>query len=488
MSEQLIDTQAAESDLLACATFLAEKIGSSDGHAEAVKELIPFYLAKNEVDTAAELADAVEDPYIRDQLLIIIAQKCAALDDDEYAFQLVEAIEDPSRQIHALENIAEQKAAQKQFEKAFEIADKIPDKTTAFENIAIHQETVDALQTIEKIENIYSKIHVLETIAGKTGDVSLLDKAEELTKEIDFEEERIRAYLNIAFQYIEANRKDKAIEVLDKARQFAETLDSVQKDSFISNISQGFMKAGSIDLADRTLDLVGDKYEIAQTLFGYADEYWAKEEKDDSLEALDEAFEILKSQRDSETRNSKAKFNLFGSIAIRFAEFGKLERAIEIANENPYDEIRHNCLTRIAVICEKEGNDDLAHQALKDINDEAEKTLAMIALSDVRRKNEQSAEALKLLNEAYFHIGTVQQLSMKSLILNRLAERFNLLGEPEKARQICSENLNSIYGILDESHQVGALAGLADTFESLKFELNDADKDILRTMIRKTAW
>ncbi|MEK7724284.1 MAG: hypothetical protein AAB336_08065, partial [Acidobacteriota bacterium] len=177
-----------------------------------------------------------------------------------------------------------------------------------------------------------------------------------------------------------------------------------------------------------------------------------------------------------------------GIMAVRFAEYGKLERAIEIANENRYDEIRSNVLTQIAIICETKGNDDLAHQAIKDIEDNSEKSFAMIALSDVHRKNEQPEEALKLLNEAYVTIGTIQQLSMKSGLLNRFAERFNLLDNSSKARQICSENLQVIYGILDESHRVSAMAGLADTFELLKFELNDADKEILRTLIRKTAW
>jgi tetratricopeptide (TPR) repeat protein len=488
MSEQLIDIQAAENDLLACATFLAEKIGSSDGYAEAMKEIIPYYLAKNEVDTAASLADSIEDPFVRDQLLVTVAEKCAEIDDDEYALQLADAIEDQSFQGVCLEGIARQKALKNQFEKAFKIADDLEHASNAYAEIAIRQKKEDALQTIEKIEFPYTKVHVLQEIANNSNDIALLEKATEIAKEIEFEEEIIRAYLNIAFQYIEAKRNDKAIEVLDKARQFAETHDSVQKDSFLSSISQGFMKAGSVDLADRTLDLVEDKYEIANALVGYADAYWGGKEEADALEALDEAHEILKSQRENETRNSKAKYNLFGLIAIRFAEYGQLERAIEIANENPYEETRHNSLAQIAVICETKGNDDLAHQAIKDITDEAEKTLAMISLSDVRRKNEQSEEALKLLNEAYFHIGTVQQLSMKSLTLNRLAERFSLLENSERAREICSENLRVISNILDESHRATALAGLAQTFESLKFELNAAEKDVLRTMIRKTVW
>lgn len=487
MSE-LINIDDAKKDLLACATFLAEKIGSSDGHAEAIKELLPYYLAKNDVDTAAELADAIEDPFVRDQLLVSVVEKCAELDDDEYAFQLVEAIENNNFKGVAHENIAKQKAIKGQFEKALELAKDLEHSSDAYASIAIRQEKSEALQTVDKIEFPFTKVITLQEIANNSNDLELLEKATEIAKQIEFEEERIRAYLNISFQYVEAKRKDKAIEVLDQARQFAENLNTVQKDSFLSQISQGFMKAGSLDLADRTLDLVSDKYEIAHTLVGYADEYWAKDESEEALEALDEAYQILKSQKETETRNSKSKFNLFGLIAIRFATFGKLERGIEIANENLYPEIRQNTLAQIAVICETKGNDDLAHQAINDIDDDAEKTLTLIALSDVRRKNDETEAAIKQLNEAAFHLETIQQPSMKSLTYNRLAERFNLLGDSDKARNLCTENLKSISEIFDESHRVSALAGLAETFESLKFELNDAEKDILMTMIRKASW
>ena len=77
---------------------------------------------------------------------------------------------------------------------------------------------------------------------------------------------------------------------------------------------------------------------------------------------------------------------------------------------------------------------------------------------------------------------------MKSLILNRLSRRFNILGQSERARSLLSESLRVIAEIRDESHRVSSLANLADTFEALKFELGEADKDVLRAMIRRSAW
>ncbi|MBP9111024.1 MAG: hypothetical protein KBF83_15830, partial [Pyrinomonadaceae bacterium] len=83
--DYFISKERAETDLLDCAAFLAERVKSADGHAEAMSEIVPRYLAKGDVDLAAELANAIDDPFSRDRLLIQVAEKCAQIDDDEYA-------------------------------------------------------------------------------------------------------------------------------------------------------------------------------------------------------------------------------------------------------------------------------------------------------------------------------------------------------------------------------------------------------------------
>ena len=104
MSDHFISFDDAENDLLACAAYLGERIRSSDGHAEAMRAIIPRYLAKGSVDLAAELANAVDDPFSRDKLLTMVAERCAELGDDEYAVQLADAIEDHGMRSQALES------------------------------------------------------------------------------------------------------------------------------------------------------------------------------------------------------------------------------------------------------------------------------------------------------------------------------------------------------------------------------------------------
>src|SRR3954463_10768168 len=125
MSDYFISYEDAESDLLSCAAFLAERIKSSDGHAEAMRSIIPRYLAKNDVDLSAELANAVDDPFSRDKLLTMVAERCAELEDYEYALQLVEAIDDHGMQAQGYERVAVAMANRGEIQKAAEVADTL---------------------------------------------------------------------------------------------------------------------------------------------------------------------------------------------------------------------------------------------------------------------------------------------------------------------------------------------------------------------------
>lgn len=499
MKEQIISLREAETNLLAAATYLAENIGSSDGHAEAMKEIVALYLDKGDVDSAAQLADSVKDTFVRDRLLTNVAEKCAALDDDEYALQLADAIEDYGLQGIARERIAVQKAAQNEFEKAFEIAETLPHSSDALAEIAVLQAAndneIDALKIVSHIEFHASKVNALQSIAAYFQNKGDAEKADELfskaideAAQIEFAEEKIRALISIAAHRIEAARFDKAIEILALARAETETLDSVHRDSFLSLISLDFLRAGSIDLADRTLDLVHDKTQIASTLARFSTEFDAKGERGEALETLEEAYAILKSQRDNEIRDSRSRFNVLAGVAVRFAAFEKAERGIEIALENPNEEERHSALTQIAQICVAQGKDDLARQALNAFEEDSARMFALIALSDTKNKLEKNDEALQFLNEAYALCEIVPQLSLRSTVLNELAARFASFGETEKAREIALENLQIISRILDESHKAIALAHLAGVYENLDFESGEAEKKVLETMLRRAEW
>lgn len=496
MAEHLISIEEAETSLLSCAAFVAESIKSADGHAAAMSEIVPRYLSRNAVDSAAELANTVDDPFTRDRLLRDVAEKCAALDDDEYALQLVEAIEEPSTQDEARERIALQKAAQSDYAAAFEIAESLPHADFAFAEIAGRQAAEDeagALKTIEKIEFSNARVAAFSNIAltnlQKNDAVKAaewLGKAAAAAEEIEFTEEKIIAFINLGNHFLEANVKGRAIEIFDRAKTDAETLDGVQRDGFLANIAVGFLEAGSLELAERTLDLVNDNVQTATALVGYGREFWKRGEKAEAAETLEEALAILKSQRDREVRDSRARYNLWATIAVEFARFEKPERAIETAQEIPEETAQTDALKQIAQICGAQNKDDFARQAVNALADEAQKMFALLGISDAKNKADRPAEALSYLREAGSLAETVEQLSARSAAFNELAKRFYNHGDAEKMRELQYENLETIFNVRDESNRAAALAQMADFYESKNLEINRAEREMMLKIIGKT--
>lgn len=496
MSERQISIEEAENNLLACATFLAENIQSSAGHGAAMQEIVPYYLEKGDVDAAAQLADAVDDPFVRDRLLTLTAEKCAALDDDEYAFQLVESIEDYGTQAQARERIALQKSVKNEFEKALKIAEALDHADDAFADIAAQQAAADnetdALKTIGKIDFPNAKVRAFQNIAlfylqkgEREKAAEYLHRASEAAGEIEFAEEKIRAFTDTGNFFIEAERPDRAIETFDRAKIFAEKLDNVHRDFLLAGAALGFLRAGSLELADRALDLVADKTQIASCLNGFAQIFWGNDEPDEALETLEEAYAILKSQRDAETRDSRARFAVFAQIAVQFARFEKAERAIEIAQENPDEAEQTSALAQIAQVCAMQGRNELVRQSINAVRDDAQRMFALIGVSDAKNRLDEREKATELLNEAAALCETVPQFASRSVAYNELAARFQKHGESERARQLSLENLKIISQIRDESSRAVALAQLAKVYEQAEFPLSDAEKSILRLLIQK---
>ncbi|HEX8639207.1 MAG TPA: hypothetical protein VF692_14150, partial [Pyrinomonadaceae bacterium] len=345
------------------------------------------------------------------------------------------------------------------------------------------------------IEYQNARVSALQTIAaaklekGETEKaVALLEKAVGAANDIEHVEEKIRALIDIGNLFVEAKRSDRAIETFAKAKSNAEKLGNVHRDNLLGSVAHGFMRAGSIDLADRALDLVTDKTQIASCLVLFAREYQAKNETADALETLEEAYAVLKSQKDAETRDSRAKFKLFSTIAVEFARQEKPERAVEIAQSNPDETEAHTALAQIAQILAARQSDEAAHLAIQAIGEDSARMFALIGVSDAQNQAGEAVKAIETLSEAAHLAETVPQLASRSSALNEIAARFVRYGETEKARAASHENLEIIAQIRDESTRAVSLAQLAQIYETAGFRLTDAEKQIIFTLIRRAEW
>ncbi|MBA2619595.1 MAG: hypothetical protein H0U87_00175 [Acidobacteria bacterium] len=500
MTEHLIQIEDAQNNLLDCAAFVAEKIDNRSGYGAAMNKIVPRYLEKNAVDLAAQLADAVEDPFDRDRLLSAVAGKCAATGDEEYAFQLVESIEDKGLRGAALEVIAVEKAEAGDFERAHEIAASLEHSSHAL-GIVAYRLTVagragEAAQALERIEFPASKVNALQLIAEhyeKNNQpekaVETLEKANAAAMEIDFPEEKIGVLQSVADSFARVGRADKSIELFERARQAAEQIKGVYRDAALAEIAQGFMRAGSVELADRTLDAVTDLTQTARCLYGFSQTFREKGERKDALDALGESYAFLKSQTEAKIRDRRAYFNLLSAVAAQFAEFDKPERALEIAHEILNRSGDVSAFSQIAQIFARQPNkNELMRQAIDAVFDDGQKLLALVNASDEKNRQVKRAEAVELLREAATLTDGVQNIAERSGVFNELAKRFAAYGERERAREILRENLDLITHFGDATIRSVALADLSEVFETANFELNEAEKSILQTIIRRAAW
>ena len=498
MSEHFISRQDAENDLLACAAYLGERITSMDGHAEAMIAVVPQYLANGNVDLAAELSNTIDDPFTRDRLLTAVAEKCAEMDDDEYALQLADAVEDPGLQIQAFERIGLQKAAKGQFEKAHEIASSMTHPDGVLVGLAIRQAADgrenDAAKTIEEIEHAGAAITALIEIAmskiqsnEKEKAIGFLEEAVEESADIEHREEQARARCDIGNAFVEADRKDRAIETFDKARETAETIDNMHRDGFLSLAAQGFMRAGSVDLADRTLDLVADKTHIGSCLLGYSREFWKNDQKDEAIESLEEGYAILESQHERETRDHKLRLRLLTMIAAQFAGFERGERAIQVAEGIKDDEQRTSALSQVAAILALRKEDEQSRQAYRAIAEDGDRVFALIGMSDAKEKNEDRAAAIELLNEASHLAETVPQLTMRATAYVEIGKRFLSFGEMEKAREAFSTAVDVVAEIRDESARVTTLVSLVEATAGSEMDLSQFASVLLQNVSVRSA-
>lgn len=495
MAVHFISRDDAESNILACATYLAEATESSDGHAEGIATVVPRYLAKGEVDLAAELANTVEDPFTRDRLLIHVAEKCAEIDDDEYAMQLLDAIEEPALQAEGRERIGMLEANKGNFEAARRIADSMAHPDYVLSAIAVKQhstgDTAAFRSTLGDVEFAAAKVSAYTGIAHtrladekRDGVVDLLEEARTDAAEIEHDEERLRAFVELGTLFHEAGDNGKAIQTLDLAREYAEQLDNVHRDNFLAAVSVGFLRAGSQDLADRALDLVNDKTQTATCLLGHARHFGSKEQKEDALEALEESYAILKSQRDIETRNSKERYRLFGAIASQFAHFDKGERAIGVGEEIEDEAESMAALSQAAVIFSARGEDELARQALNAIPEEAQRTFALIGMSDAVDKAGNREAAVVFLDEAEHLTQTVPQIASRASAYMEIAKRYATWEMAEKFDTAIASAIEAITGIKNESTKVSSLVELDAMIEELKLDINADDLDFLKGILR----
>ena len=494
MSEHFISRADAEGSFLDGGAYLAESIPAGESHWSAIATVVSQYLEKGKVDLAAELANTVDDPFTRDRLLIAVAGKCAEIDDEEYALQLVEAIEDLGFQAQGYERIGFAKADKGEFEKAGDIAAMMMHPDSVLARVAVKKaadgDINGAMETIGEIEFPRDAVTALNTIAAalvKTEAneqaVELLSVAGSKAAEIEHDVERIRSFAEIGNLMIDAGDKSRAFNIYETARSDAEALDSTHRDNLLAQVAIGILHTGSVDHADRVLDAVADKTQIASVVLAFARDHWQKDEKDEALEALEEAYAVLLSQHENETRDSRAKFVVMTAVAVQFAGFDKCERAIEVADTIPEETHKTNALSQIAQVASSEGSFELAEQAASEIDSELDRAITMVLAARAVSNSGDAEKSAELLSNASDAIAKLSEPTMRHSALTELSRAYFETGDQNNGILAFEKALAALLEVRNSTFQVSGLSDLSKLSEGFGIEVTDVHREILKGLV-----
>ncbi|NNE67177.1 MAG: hypothetical protein HKN33_11485 [Pyrinomonadaceae bacterium] len=498
MAEHVIAVDDAGSDLALCAAYIVEGITNAEAKSDATESVVDHFLTNGDVDSAAEFADALEDPYARDRFLIKVIVKCIEEKDDEYAFQLVEAISEPGLKATALEVTAFSLAERGEFEKAKETASGLDHSSDILAGIATVQAAKglkeEAITTLGQIDYVKARVSAAIDIAtahfkdkNEPESTFWAAKAAEEVGDVEFEEDKIRLYNEIANLYLALDNEDVAALHFRAGAELAANLDNIHRDSLLVSGAIGLLKAGDVENADDTLDLVADKTQVAACLHGFS-RYYEKEEPEDAVETIEEALAMLNSQSEYEVRSTKARNEMFGEVAVQFQRVGLKERALEIAHSNPDEARRNQALTSIAQLLLMDGDSAAADEVVMGIEPDSARLNAAIGLSDAAFTIEDKPMAVEYLRSAADLLEEVEQMIARAEISDEIAVRLGVFGESEEAEKLARANLRLISEIRNDGGKAAALVRLGSVYKKIGIELNEDDQTILKTLTRKVDW
>lgn len=491
----LIEKDDAAADILACAAYLAEHQTRRGEQAECLMKIARIYAQRDDVDTAALLADVIADPHSRDLMLTEITAQCALIGDDEYAWQLVEAIESKDFQNEARQRIAVAQAARGDFNAADETSRKVDDSSALFADITIRlakSNAEDAENRLSQIALPIFRAQVLYEIAAaemRRGDKeraeSLLERAAEETRGAQYVEDVVQMLLNIAHLAEQLGAENLSKNCLKQTRAKAADLDPNFREQFLTQIAVGFATVGDFITAENIVHSIGDLHQksVAAGLIAVEQKTFGKDAE--AIEWLEESFQILQSQKPHQIRSTPARTAWHVDLAKNFARCGAFERAFEITALIADIGARDSACREIAVEAVRYGREELAQQAIDAITSAETKLLALVGKAFAENDINEKDKSLNTLHEAEILIDEVKTLGGRLSVLSALTEAFLRFQKPKIAEELWRESLHLLESVNDTRIKSQTLAELAQTQTAAGIALNDEDRTLLAHLAKK---
>ncbi len=498
MNDGFTDDDDAEITFLGCAALIAQAIDTLEGRSELLS-LISFKHAESgQFDAALDLVETINDSYLKDQALAVIAAKCIQAGEADYADKVADMIEDDAAYAVATEQMAVAYAESGALEKALEAAQSLADSDPTLSRIALvcvaSGLLEQALELAQSIESADLKAPVLVELAAKALADGRKDEARELlleataaTEEIEFFfEQRISTLVTIAILHKKGGGEEQALEVLSRAHHLVnESEDKPARDAGLAQIAGAFAELQHYDRADQTIEEIEDPLYFARATISVALEYHKAGDSTKALSLLTQAIEIVRDEDVYGEQTLLRRENLLDDLADGCATAGHYEEALQAIGLMKLEESQDRSLGKIAILAVTSGNHDRRVQVVELIKDSYARVVCEVQVVDAFIAAEQMELADHALVQVPAAIAAIERAYQKSWALMGTAPRFARRGQSTKAAEILFEALTTLALIDGNYLQAHALINLAGKYLELGQQPGEREQKVLGEITRK---
>jgi tetratricopeptide (TPR) repeat protein len=500
MSENFTEDEVSGESILACAARVAETVGNLDGYSELASLIAIRYAESGLLDVAVDLAETVEDPYSREQLLGSIAAECVEFGESEYADELLQMISDPGLYSVAMEQMAVKYAEAGAFDKALEIAREIDDSGQALSRIAFIQAdgglAAQALELVRSIEDPILKAVSLTELAArnlrqnrKAEGVELLTEAAEAAEGIEFSQDRINSFVEIASLYQESGQDEEALQLLSRASRLADEFEDerdmsvaqdTRKDQMLATVAAGFARLQHYNQAEPVIEKLEDPFQFSEAATNLALEYHKAGQSGQALNLLKEALEVAQGEEVYGERGLTLRENSLAELAVAYSTINHYEDALRVAEMISSHNLRHGALKEVAKTGVRAANHDIVFRVADLAWEPYAKVLYHLEISDALTEAGQTELSDRTLSQALEIAEMLERAFEKALALMEIALRYAQREQAAKASELLFQALNTAALIGDEYHQARTLIALEDRYRKAGLEPGEREQRVLQ--------
>jgi len=274
-----------------------------------------------------------------------------------------------------------------------------------------------AKRLTEKISDAKAKDEALQQISRILIGKKEFDNAVSFAKKIENKQAKSNVLGEIAFALAKLGKVAKAISLIEKS------VDSISKDQILNDISNSLSKLKETNKALSFVQKINDIEKKCETLSQIAGELAQEGNTNKAEEILNQAITIAKEAKD--------KHIITRSLYPAFAQIGKIDTAISLAEKSKDETDKTHILATIAQELAKRGEIDRALSLIKKTKAEGEFSVsfALKEISIQLAKQNKADEAISLIESIQIETlknSTLMRISIELAKLGKIDEAYSL--------------------------------------------------------------